>query len=459
MKNLFERLSQYASRGRISFAMPGHKGGRGLSEAFKRSIAQIDVTELADTENLHSPRIVLKKATERLANVYDSERSFFLTGGSTVGVHIMMNAAYKGGKLLTNRNCHRSVLNGSALFGTETEFLPQSLDRGLLVPLAPTPTQIKTALGNGEGIDAVLITSPDYYGHMADIKAISQICHGYRVPLLVDEAHGAHLSAFECNAMRLGADMAVNSAHKTLDALNQASFLHVRSGLIDTDRVAELVPMLQTSSPSYPIAVSAELALDGLNERWIELAEYIDRKRAELSERTEIVFAEGDIDRTRIVFGFSGYDISGYEAERILREQYNIDIEMADRCNAVAIATPSNTREEIDRLFEAVRDILAERSHAQRQEVVLPPPPKPKKTAREAFLAEGAMMPFSEAAGKISKVNITAYPPGTAIVAIGEEITPEHISYIQRLQQLGAEIDGIKDGRVSVVTEKENGRN
>lgn len=451
MKNLFEKLTRYARLGRASFAMPGHKGGRGFSEEFKNKIAEIDVTELADTENLHAPRSLLVSASERLAKTYRSERSFFLTGGSTSGVHIMMHAV--GGTILVNRNCHRSVINCAALSGIRLKFLKNSTDKNLLCPLPPTADEVERALSADGDICAVMITSPDYYGHMADITAISKVCHSHRVPLLVDEAHGAHLPSFGKGAIIEGADMAVSSAHKTLNALNQAAYLHIKSGLIDKERVQALTKMVGTSSPSYPIVASAELALDGIGDQWQKLADYIDKKREELRTSTKILFPEGETDRTRIVFGLSRYEITGYEMETLLRERYNIDTEMSDRFNVVAIATPSNTKDEIDSLFTAVGEILSKTASSAEREVPLPPEAAERMSARDAFYAKGEMLELSKAAGRISRTNITAYPPGTAIVAIGEEITAEHIGYITELQRLGAEIEGMENGVVSVVSD------
>lgn len=452
MKNLFEKLSAYAEKKRISFAMPGHKGGRGFSEEFKNKIAEIDVTELKDTENLYSPRSVLVSASERLAQIYGSERSFFLTGGSTMGVHTMMHSALSGGRLLVNRNCHRSVINCAALSGYKLKYLPYNTDKNLLCPLPPTAEMVENEINSGD-IDAVMITSPDYYGHMADISGIARVCHSHNIPLLVDEAHGAHLAAFGMGAIKDGADMAVSSAHKTLNALNQAAFLHVKSGIIDAEKVAKILPMVGTSSPSYPIVASAELALDGLGREWKELAEYIDGKRKELEKATNVVFAEGKTDRTRIVFGLKNYKITGYEMEKLLRVRYNTDTEMSDRFNVVAIATPTNTQEEIDTLFDAVKEILDGIEPAENMEFSLPPLPLVRMTARDAFFAKGENVALEGAIGRVSKTNITAYPPGTAIVAIGEEFTKENIEYITELKRLGADIEGMENGAVSVVSE------
>lgn len=456
MKTLFEHLCEYADKNRISFAMPGHKGGRGLSDEFKRRLCELDVTELSDTENLHSPNGIITAAKKELSSVYQSRESYFLTGGSTEGVHIMLHSTIKGGKLLVNRTCHRSVINCCTLAGFEPVFIPQKTDENLLVPLPTDAETVEEILSSREDIDAVMITSPSYYGHIADIKTISRVCHKFAVPLIVDEAHGSHFAAkgMPDGAIQCGADMAVQSAHKTLNALNQAAFLHINSELIDCSKVRALTTMLGTTSPSYPIVASAQLAVRELSgDKWRSLAEYINEKKRILCADTNILFPIGETDPTRIVFGFKNYDITGYEAERILREKYNIDAEMSDRHNVVCIATAANTFEDIDSLFAAVWKICQNANDGAAAALPMPPWQKAAVSPRTAFLADGEVVPPEKAAGRISKANIAAYPPGIALVGFGEIITQEMIDYILKIKELGAAVEGMEKDGICVAAE------
>ncbi len=448
MGKLFEKLMAYAKMDRISFAMPGHKGGRGLSSDFLDNIAKLDVTELYDTEDLHSPKESLNSAKQDLARRFGAKESFFLTGGSTEGVQIMLFVASKGGRVLANRTCHRSVVNASVIGGFDLCFLKQELDDNLLVPLPPTASEVERAILANDGITACIITSPDYFGHIADIEGISKVCHRNGIPLLVDEAHGAVLSADNMTggAIRMGADMAVQSAHKTLNALNQSAYLHWNSELIDIETVAEMARMVGTSSPSYPIVASAEMALSGLSgNSWCDLADYLDKRRAELKSKTDILYPKGAVDRTRLVFGLSRYDITGYEAEKVLCKRYNIDVEMSDRHNIVAIVTPANTRDEIDLLFSATEEIL--KNAKKREQTAFPKLPVPNRVlpAKNAFFAKSEKVLLKNAVGKVAKTNITAYPPGIAIVTAGEEISKEVADYIFTIKELGAKIEGLSE--------------
>jgi len=453
MDTLFSRLLDYAKKKRISFAMPGHKGGRGFSEEFKTRVFEMDVTELPDTESLNSPKETIKNLKEKLSEIYGAKESFVLTGGSTSGVHIMLSSAIKNGKLLTQRNCHRSVTNAAAISGFDIEFLPSIYDENTNTPLPPTKEMVEASLKAHNNIDAVLITSPDYYGHIADIKGIGEVLKKCNIPLLVDEAHGAHFPFLKIsNAIREGADMAVESAHKTLNALNQAAYLHVSGDIISPDTVRTIAAMHLTSSPSYPIVVSAETALAN-SGGWTILDKYIKAKKDLLKKHTKVLYPNGLVDETRVVFCLKNYDITGYEFEKILRDRYNIDSEMSDRLNIVFIITPSNTLPEIDTLFDAAEEILLNTPLKTKENIPLPPIPKKRMTPKEAIHSDGEMVDIENSKGRILKSNITAYPPGSALLVMGEEMSEDLISYINELQKMGHELEGVENNKILVVKE------
>ncbi len=453
MDTLFSRLLDYAKKKRISFAMPGHKGGRGFSEEFKSRVFEIDVTELPDTESLNSPKETIKNLNKKLSEIYGAKESFVLTGGSTSGVHIMLHSAIKKGKLLTQRNCHRSVVNCAALSGFDIEFLPSIYDENTMTPFPPTKEMVEASVKTYDDIDAVLITSPDYYGHIADIKGISQVLKKYKIPLLVDEAHGAHFPFLRIpNAIKEGADMSVESAHKTLNALNQAAYLHVSGDIISPETVRTVAPMHLTSSPSYPIVVSAEMALTS-SGGWAILSKYIKAKKDLLKKNTKVLYPNGYVDETRVVFSLKNYDITGYEFERILREKYNIDSEMSDRLNIVFIVTPSNTLPEIDALFNAAEEILINTPLKPTENITLPPIPKKRILPKEAIHSDGEMVEIENSVGRILKSNITAYPPGIALLVMGEEMSEDLISYIKDLKNMGHDLEGVIDNKILVVKE------
>lgn len=442
---LYERLLSYARKNRISFAMPGHKNGRGL----KKDLVSLDVTELDETENLHHGGEYVKKAQKLLSSFYGSDKSYILTGGSTAAIQAMICGALRpSGTLLAAADCHMSVINTCALLGIKIKLMPKQFNRDFSVP---TITALTEDLVSPD-VDAVLITSPNYYGVCSDIRAAADICHKKNIPLLVDEAHGAHFitgSPFPETAVR-HADAVCHSAHKTLNALNGAAYLHVNGNLIDRQRTEQALSMFQSSSPSYVIAASADTARCELESgsKWSDIYNRCAKLRAQIAETGIKVFENDDI--TRLVLNFSGFDITGFEVSRHLSAK-GIDIEMADLFNIVLIITPSNTEADLSALFDALSDIVKTAKKAAKRITVSPPPPCTDiLNPQEAFFAEKLAVPLKDAAGRIAASTAAAYPPGVPVIYMGEKITEHHIEYIQTLSAAGAEITGLSDGKISV---------
>ena len=308
---------------------------------------------------------------KKLSEFFGAKDSFFLVNGSTGGIFTMLASALKAGdRVLVSRNCHISVINACSMLGyipifINQEVLPEfNLTAGidlkkieeLIIKYAPK---------------ALLITSPNYFGICCDIENIAKISHKYNIPLLVDEAHGAHFSVsdklFPQSAVRLGADLVVQSAHKTLNAVNQTAFLHYNSKIIHYDRVKKVYSSFQTSSPSYVLCSSAEeavteLVCDGFG-KWSKVLEYTNDLKNKLKDLFLVLDYDYvgksnifDLDKTRIVINFKEYDVTGFEISQKLRKEYNIDIEMADLYNIVLIPTPANKKSDFDLLYKAISE-------------------------------------------------------------------------------------------------------
>lgn len=449
---LYERLINYHNQNRISFAMPGHKNGRGI----KSELINYDVTELEATENLHHPREFVTEAKRLLSKLYGSEESYILTCGSTAGIQAMIASCVKrGGTLLAAADCHMSVINACAILGIKLKFIPREIDGDFLIA--------KRLFGIEEymdGADAVIITSPTYYGLCSDIGEIAKSCHKRGIPLLVDEAHGAHFAAdsrFPDNAVSLGADLAVNSAHKTLNALTGAAYLHFKSDIVNKDRLEKALTMFQTSSPSYVIAASADLAREETERGgWSEAIDRCEKFKNRIKDNTEIKFLEND-DITRLVLNLSAYDTTGFEINSRLSQEFGIDIEMADLINLVLIATPSNTDEDFDRLYDAVLKIVTGLNKmSEPLKINMPPVFLETVCPSDAFFEETEEVVLADGAGKISAVTVTPYPPGIPVLYMGAVITREQVEYIEYIISAGAEVNGIKDGRIEVLKSEED---
>lgn len=442
---IYTRLNEYHRKNRISFAMPGHKNLRGLAPDLQRC----DVTELSATVDLHHEDEYVRRANRLLSEQYKTRRSFILTGGSTAGVMAMLASTLKpGDTLAAAANCHISVINACAVCGFRLVLLPETLDKKFLVPRGLAGLCIP------EEASALIVTSPNYYGITEDIPALAKLCRRRGIPLLVDEAHGAHFigsRSFPRSAVELGADMVCQSAHKTLNALTGAAYLHICSEKINTSRVKRALLAFQSSSPSYPIAASADAARAVLTETDFDIIiEECENFKEAVSRTTNIRVLDND-DPTRIVLCFSEYDITGYEILCMLSERCGIDAEMADLINIVLIATPWNVHNDFMELFRALREIT-ERIGGRRDTLSLPPY-EPGLIAAEpgaVWFSDSEFVPLELAEGRTASAPVAAYPPGTGIIIPGAEISAEQIGYINMLREAGAEIAGMRDGEIEV---------
>lgn len=442
---IYTRLSDYHKKNRISFAMPGHKNLRGLAP----DLQQCDVTELAATADLHHEDASVRRANELLSELYGSRCSYIMTGGSTAGVQAMIAAALKpGDTLLASADCHMSVINTCALCGFRLRLIPIGFDKEYGVPGGLEDFDI-----DGD-VKAVLLTSPDYYGRVKDIAAAAEKCHAAGVPLLVDEAHGAHFiadKAFPETAARLGADAVCQSAHKTLNALTGAAYLHVCSDMVSVPRIKRALASFQSSSPSYPIAASADAARAVLSETdYTDILKECDGFKTAVSRACGISFLPND-DPTRLVLSFAGYETTGFEVSERLSGYYGIDVEMADLCNIVLIVTPWNTHGDFMELFRALRDILG--TLVPRSGNIYECPPSVEGTAdpSEGWYADTELVDIDKAGGRTAAATVSSYPPGTGIIITGTVITAQQTDYIKRLIGAGAEIAGITDNKIEVI--------
>lgn len=443
---IYTRLWEYHRKNRISFAMPGHKNQRTALPDMR----ECDVTELDQTVDLHHDSDSVRNARRLLSELYGTRESFIMTCGSTAGIQTMISSILKpGDTLLAAADCHMSVINMCAVCGFKLRLIPVNYDAGYGVPRELGDLELTDDVG------AVLITSPNYYGITKDISHIAETCHKNGIPLLVDEAHGAHFIASDklpCSAVSLGADMVCQSAHKTLNALTGAAYLHICSDRVDIKRVKRALAAFQTSSPSYPIAASADIARATLKETSYDRIIKECSDFAEATERaTEIRVLKND-DPTRLVLNFSEYDIGGAQISERLSKHFGIDVEMADVKNIVLIATPWNTHNDFMKLFEALCDITAGCGRSTKTAAIAPPPVcETVISPADGWFAETELADIDKAVERIAAASITAYPPGTAIIVTGEQVRECAAEYIKMLDENGISVVGLKDNKIEVV--------
>ena len=457
---LYGKLTEYARGGVYPMHMPGHKRNADFFPPDGALPYGVDITEIDGFDNLHDPRGVLKEMSDLAAGLYGSGRAFPLVNGSTAGILAAVGAcAGRSGKILMARNCHMSVYNAAALFGTVPVYLMPKTDAASGVACSISPADVESAMQNNPDTKLIIVTSPTYEGVISDIGAISDIAHRYGVPLLVDEAHGAHLGfsqRFQGGAVRAGADISVMSLHKTLPALTQCALLHVCGGRVDTDELARLLAVFQTSSPSYVLMASIDhclrLLLRDKERLFCEYERNLNRFSDEVSNLKNLGVLCCGTDSLEKHPGFFAFDpgklviitgktaLSGKSLTERLRAEYKIELEMAAPGYAVAMTSICDSRDGFCRLAEVLRAIDADVQPTAAAGVpdcfLLP---VQAITPGDALLCGGEFVPLNEAAGRISLEYVRAYPPGIPVITPGEIIDADVISYITRLA--GADIN------------------
>jgi lysine decarboxylase len=468
---IYNTIKKYLNLNPVPFHTPGHKLGKGIPRDILSYLPFLDITELPGTDNLHYPTGILKKAQILASEAFGSEHTFFLVNGSTSGIHAMIMTICKvGDELIVTRDCHKSVIAGMMLAGVKPVYLKPEFNWEYGITTIITPYEVERALINNPKAVGILITRPNYYGVCSDIEEIAKIVHKYGKILAVDEAHGAHLKFGEglpvC-AMDSGADICVQSAHKTLPALTQGSYLHVKSEKIDLEKLRMILSMLQTSSPSYIIMAMLDVARDIMDRHgkvlFPELLEHIERLRHHTEKgnfpwlsRSDI--PDGDKDPTRIVINVGKLGLTGYEASKILREKYNIFVEMSDMGNIVFIITLADKEDSFYSLHKGLSGLF---NHQIKNKIFPRLPAKDINIPIQAmdltdvFQAKGEKTSLDKAEGRISKDIITPYPPGIPLICPGELITRDIIEYTYELILNGGCVNGV-DEKLNVLVVKDN---
>lgn len=453
-----EGLAEYLSKDRKPWHMPGHKRKNFIEDLDEKAgidmaaFLKCDVTEVSGTDDLHHPEEMILNSQQQLAEIYDTYASYYMVNGSTGGILSAIGAVAECGKKAGNnkiiiaRNCHKSVYNGVKLFGlqqviVEPEYV--ELDEGYKSYIygGITSQQIESLVEQHQDICAVVITSPTYEGVVSDVAAIKKVLESYGIPLIVDEAHGAHLPFMDgvgqlpSSAVSLGADIVVQSLHKTLPALTQTAVLHVNNEML-LEGVKKYLSVFMSSSPSYPMLCSMEQAVVGsweIKQRdgYEEYLNILRTFRENISKLKNIKLLEKtNCDETRIVL-YGNW--SGEVLAKRLRELGNIEIEMSGVNYVVLISTYMDEPEDFAHLERTIKLLDGELDSEQllvgeKQEVV------------EITFSKEQLYGL---VGKVAADNIYVYPPGSYIVAAGEEITKETVDKLIQLKASGKRIVGI----------------
>ncbi|WP_066302029.1 aminotransferase class I/II-fold pyridoxal phosphate-dependent enzyme [Bacillus sp. FJAT-29937] len=468
---IFDALKAHIERSPVSFHVPGHKYGGLLPDGVKgyfQELLKLDATELNGLDDLHSPEGIILEAEDLLSHFHGTKRSFFLVNGSTVGnLAMIMAAIAEDDTVLVQRNCHKSVLNGVQLAKAHPVFLGPDFDEEWGVAGGISLQTVKLAMDEYPDAKAIILTYPNYYGMVNDIEEIIQYSHTKGIPVLIDEAHGAHFAGneiFPRSAVQLRADIVVQSAHKTLPAMTMGAYLHFNSEILSERRVSDYLQILQSSSPSYPIMASLDMARHYLaaysnedaSDLLLKIAEF--RKKLQQIRGIQVLdYQNGKGDPLKITIQ-STTSLSGYDLQSLL-EGIGIFAEMADPYNVLLVfpllkKDMDFSIEEIIKRFEtALQPIPNTRRSKIVNSIDKPGISKLSLSVEEMRSITSQSIPLEEAVGQISAQLLIPYPPGIPLLFPGEKIRTEDIDFIKLLLKTGARFQGgdsLKSGRIDI---------
>ncbi|WP_090855803.1 aminotransferase class I/II-fold pyridoxal phosphate-dependent enzyme [Paraliobacillus sp. PM-2] len=463
---LLDRLNQFIEKDPISFHVPGHKNGAIIplqGQKIYKEIMSIDMTELSGLDDLHAPQDVIAEAQSLASAWFQTDHTFFLIGGSTVGnLAMILASCCRGDKVIIQRNCHKSIWNGIELSGAMPIMVAPAFDEQVHRYTTPSQDQIEQVIKQYPEAKAIILTYPDYFGRTYDLRSIIEMAHDNQIAVLIDEAHGVHFSInhshFPASALTLGADAVVQSAHKMAPAMTMTAYLHIRSSIIDKDKVAYCLKMLQSSSPSYPLLVSLDIARNYLATKTksdidLLLKSVLRMRNTMKSDKWDLIPLQAKIDDPlKIILHMK----AGVSAKKV-----------AQSFEACSIFPELVTEEQIlfihglepfhqwERLENALEKILTELKISKKHATI----EKninffPKKlgclafTHQEMDWLDRVFTEWKQAEGKVAAEQVVPYPPGIPILVKGEVIETEHINHIKYLldNNINFQQDNIQTG-------------
>ena len=474
---IYEALEVFRGERIVPFDVPGHKRGQGNPELTKllgKQCVGIDVNSMKALDNLCHPVSVIKEAEELAADAFGAAHAFLMVGGTTSSVQSMvLSVCKKGDKIILPRNVHRSVINALVLCGATPIYVNPDMDSRLGIALGMRLSQVERTVSEHPDAVAVLVNNPTYYGICSDLKRIVELAHGHGMRVLADEAHGTHFYFGEnmpLSAMAAGADMASVSMHKSGGSLTQSSFL-LTGPDVSPGYVRQIITLTQTTSASYLLLASLDisrrnLALRGRQEfaKVTALAEYARKEINQIggyyAYTAELINGDSifDFDRTKLTVNTLGIGLAGIEVYDLLRDEYDIQMELGDIANVLAYISIGDRERDTERLIGALEEIRRkygrDDANLYTQEYI---EPKVAVSPQSAFYAEKESLPLRETKGRICSEFVMCYPPGIPILAPGEEITEEILEYIIYAKEKGCSMTGPEDAgieRLNVLKEK-----
>jgi arginine/lysine/ornithine decarboxylase len=477
--NLYEMLKEYQNTDYYGFHMPGHKRNQTLT-GFDLPYT-IDITEIEEFDDLHHAGGILKEAENRASTLYGGQETCYLINGSTSGIlSAVMGCTSRGDKILVSRNCHKSVYHAIYMNGLKPVYIyPRFYDEMELNGPVEV-SDIEAFLQEHLDIKAVVITSPTYDGVVSDVEAIVNALHQKNIPLIVDEAHGAHFGFhpyFPENSNAYGADVVIHSLHKTLPSLTQTALIHMNGNLVNRNKIRRYLHMLQTSSPSYVLMAGMDACIELLSKRGQELfgsyTVMLEEARRQLKGLRHLKLLETEVyDKSKLVISVKSTNMNSRQLYEKLLNQYHLQMEMTAGSYVLAMTSIGDTREGIKRLTNALLEIDSQlgpgdaarfqRGVEERKESQVNfslPRLKQKYTSAEVddlinndSNNKTVSVSWQEAVGQVSAEYAYVYPPGIPLIVPGEEISQEAAGLMGKYESMGFSVEGPeKEGRIEVL--------
>lgn len=469
---VFSFLKEHAGKSPVSFHMPGHKGTEFYKKNgyrdFMRNIADYDITEIPGADNLFQTEGIIKETAEKYAALYNVRKTYLLVNGTSGGVlAAVMASVPKGKKLIMARNCHKSVFNALSLGGIEPIYAyPETVEEyGIAGQI--NPEEIKKLIVENKDATAVILPSPNYYGICSNIKEIASICHKHSVLLIVDQAHGAHLRMFRKyagkhlpqSAEEAGADIVINSTHKTLGSLTQSAIMNVVSDRVDTILLEDRLQAVESTSPSYLLMASLDINADIINKKGASLFKKWKRNLKWFYKNAEnipgVQFMKTDLfDSTKINVDMSLCGLDGVNLERELNRR-GIFPELVTGNIVMCMSGIGNRKRDYRALYSALADISARYGLCENDDVDCKALKETqlwtKKRELEGIPEVKRSVVLEKAVGKICAASIIPYPPGIPLICPGERIGYEEVEYIKHLREEGEKVIGVdEEGKILV---------
>ena len=502
-------MEAYAGDGALAFHTPGHKQGLGAHPLLKKLITEAglrqEVSLMEELDDLHEPAGCIKEAQALAAELWGARESLFVINGTTGAIQAMLVGTLSpGDKVLVPRNAHRSIMGGIILAGAVPIYLQPEIDTRLGIAMGLSVATVQQAIKAHPEAKALVAVYPTYYGFCCDLQRIGELLHEANMLLLVDEAHGAHLrfgKDLPKQAIELGADVAAQSTHKLLGSMTQTSMLHIGSNRVEAERIRQAASLLQSTSPNQLLLASLDIARlqmaqEGAQRinRAVALAQWLRKKINEIpglycpgkeiwagQEAGPLVAGGEDLpydklgavalDWAKVTVNLAGLDISGQEAELLLRHQWKVQCELSDPENLLFIISMADTQREADRLLQVLQELavrhlatktankddsgIAEVQVCKKADNLCHMAEMPvavqRMKPREAFFAPIRTVALEKAIGCICGETIAFYPPGIPVLCPGEEITEALVEYIRFYQAQGMRLSGAADSRLETI--------